>query len=246
MHGVVPGHQVVRVLDRRAEDETGIGDRFELDRLIALLEHGNFAHRYLLRRCHDPLVQRDPGDVVPLGRVKGPALSGLEADIEVSDATRRLDNAFHTVVFACDNPRWTGKMEVGSAKILALGFGKFELGRHSDPELEALDPLLAEHSAGMPNATTGTHPLNTAGLDDAFASRGLLIESLPGQNEGESCNSRMGMKAEFRGRCRIGVEVVEKNERLDPFANVALADQPGHAPMRVSTRAQSNLPGKPI
>ena len=101
----------------------------------------------------------------------------------------RLDNAFHTVVFACDNPRGTGKMEVGSAEILALGFGKFEFGRHRDPELKALDPLLAEHSAGMPNATTGAHPLDTAGLDDAFAAGGLLVESLPGQNEGQRRNS---------------------------------------------------------
>src|SRR5258706_16341567 len=130
------------------------------------------------------LVRSVPGDVVHLGWVKDPALSGLEAHIEVSDATRRLNNAFHAVVFACDNPRRTGKMEVGSAKILALGFGKFELGRHGDPELKALDPLLAEHSAGMPNAAAGAHPLNTAGLDDAFASRGLLVESPPGQNEG--------------------------------------------------------------
>jgi hypothetical protein len=66
---------------------------------------------------------------------------------------------------------------------LALGFGKLKLGRHSDPELIALDPLLAEHSAGVPNATAGAHPLNTAGLDDAFAAGGLLVECLSGQNE---------------------------------------------------------------
>ena len=116
-------------------------------------------------------------------------------------------------------------------------------GRHRDPELKALDPLLAEHSAGMPNAAAGAHPLNTAGLDDAFAAGGLLVERLPGQNDGQSRNSRMGMKAEFWRRRWIGVEVVEKDERLDPFANVARTDQPGNAPMRVSTRAQSNLPG---
>src|SRR5258707_6643725 len=53
----------------------------------------------------------------------------------------------------------------------------------------------------------------------------------------------MGMKAEFwRGR-GIGVEVVEKDERLDQFTNVARTDQSGNEPMRVSTRAQSNLPG---
>src|ERR1700682_5787156 len=62
-------------------------------------------------------------------------------------------------------------------------------GGMATPELKALDPLLAEHSAGMPNAATGVHPLDTAGLDDAFAAGGLLVESLPGQNEGESRNS---------------------------------------------------------
>jgi hypothetical protein len=68
----------------------------------------------------------------------------------------------------------------------------------------------------MPNAATGAHPLDTAGLDDAFAAGGLLVESLPGQNDGESRYSRMGMKAEFWRSRRIGVKVVEKDERLDP------------------------------
>src|SRR5712664_4482806 len=53
----------------------------------------------------------------------------------------------------------------------------------------------------------------------------------------------MGMKAEFGCSRRVGVEVVEKDEWLDPFANVTRTDQSGHAPMRVSTRAQNNLPG---
>jgi hypothetical protein len=95
----------------------------------------------------------------------------------------------------------------------------------------------------MPNATAGAHPLNTAGLDDAFAAGGLLVESLPGQNDGESRNSGMGMKVEFRCRRWIGVELVEKDERLDQFTNVARTDQSGKGPMRVSTRAQSNLAG---
>src|ERR1700738_908623 len=53
----------------------------------------------------------------------------------------------------------------------------------------------------------------------------------------------MGMKAEFRCSSWIGVEVVEKDERLDQFTNVARTDQSGKGPMRASTRAQSNLPG---
>jgi len=51
----------------------------------------------------------------------------------------------------------------------------------------------------------------------------------------------MGMKAEFGCRRGIGVEVIEKHERFDPFANVARTDQPGDAAVRVSTRAKSNL-----
>src|ERR1700742_4419457 len=126
--------------------------------------------------------------------MKNPALSGFEAHVEIGNATGRLDNAFHTGVFARDDPRRTGKIEVGSAKILAVGFSKFEFGRHGDPKLKALDPLLAEYSAGMPDATTGTHPPNAAGPDNAFAAGGLVVESLSGQNEGESRNARMGMK----------------------------------------------------
>src|SRR6201991_4962045 len=53
----------------------------------------------------------------------------------------------------------------------------------------------------------------------------------------------MGMKAEFWCGRWVGVEVVEKNERLDPFTNVARTDQSVNAPMRVSTRTQINLPG---
>src|SRR5882724_1687405 len=53
----------------------------------------------------------------------------------------------------------------------------------------------------------------------------------------------MGMKAEFWCSRWIGVEVVEKDERLDQFTNVARTDQSGKGPMRASTRAQRNLPG---
>src|ERR1700722_18751564 len=53
----------------------------------------------------------------------------------------------------------------------------------------------------------------------------------------------MRMKSEFWCGRWIGVEVVEKDERLDQFTNVARTDQSGNAPMRVSTRTQSNLPG---
>src|SRR6266404_7921152 len=53
----------------------------------------------------------------------------------------------------------------------------------------------------------------------------------------------MGMKAEFRPGRWIGFEVVEKDERLDQFANIARTDQSGNRPMRVSTRAHNNLPG---
>jgi hypothetical protein len=63
--------------------------------------------------------------------------------------------------------------------------------------LKALDPLAAGHSAGMPDAAAGAHPLDTAGLDDAFAVSALLVEGLPGQDQCQGCDARMGMEAEF-------------------------------------------------
>ena len=53
----------------------------------------------------------------------------------------------------------------------------------------------------------------------------------------------MGMKTEFRRGRWIGFEVVEKDERLDLFTDIARTDESGNGPMRVSTRAQSDLPG---
>src|SRR5882762_814721 len=64
---------------------------------------------------------------------------------------------------------------------------------------------------------------------------------LSGQDEGKCRDSRMRMKAELWCRRRIGFEVVEKHERLDLFADVTRADQPGEATVRVSTRAKGDL-----
>ena len=229
------------MLEGGAQDEAGVRQRFELNRAIVLLEYGEFARRYPLRRRHVPLVRRDPGDVMPLRRTEGPAFPGLQPDIEVGHAVWRPDDAFHAVVFACDDPRGTRGMEVGGTEILALGFGKLEFGRHGDPELKALDPLRAEHPAGMPDAAAGAHPLDTAGVDDAFAAGSLLVKGLSGNDEGQRRDSGMRMKSELRCRRRIGLEVVEKHERLDLLADVTRADQPGKATVRVSTRAKGNL-----
>src|SRR4029077_2285976 len=178
MNGVVARHEIVRVLDGRAEDEARIRERFKLDRLVAPLENDDFAGRYTLRGRHHSLVRGDPGDVVVLGRLINPALAGLEAHIEIRHALRRLDDAFDAIIFASDDPCWAGIMEIGSVEILAFGFGEFEGGWHRHPQLKTLDPLIAVHSAGVPDAATGAHPLDTAGLDNAFAVGGLLVERL--------------------------------------------------------------------
>ena len=65
--------------------------------------------------------------------------------------------------------------KVGTAEILAVGFGKIEFGWHRDPKLKALDPLRAGHSARVPDAAAGAHPLDTAGFDDAFAASERLF-----------------------------------------------------------------------
>src|SRR4029077_6865548 len=182
--------------------------------------------------------------VVVLGRLINPALAGLEAHIEIRHALRRLDDAFDAIIFASDDPCWAGIMEIGSVEILAFGFGEFEGGWHRHPQLKTLDPLLAVHSAGVPDAAACAHPLDTAGLDYTFAVGGLLVERLPGQNERQGRYPGMGMEAEFRARRRIGFEVMEKHERLDQFADIARTDQAGDGPVRVSTRSQNNRSGR--
>ena len=64
MHRVMAGHQVVRMLDRGAKDKAGIGERFELDRLMTFVEYRGFARRYLFWRPYSPPVGCDPGDVM--------------------------------------------------------------------------------------------------------------------------------------------------------------------------------------
>jgi len=77
-------------------------------------------------------------------------------------------------------------MEVGRVKILAFGFGKFELGRHRDPELKALDPLGAEHSGRYAKRHWPVRraSIDTAGLDDAFAGRWSPCRRPAGENDG--------------------------------------------------------------
>lgn len=67
MNGVVTRHELVRVLDGRAEDEASIRECFKLDRLVAPLEHDDFAGRYTLRVATIPWWEAIQATSWPLG-----------------------------------------------------------------------------------------------------------------------------------------------------------------------------------
>ena len=50
------------------------------------------------------------------------------------------------------------------------------------------------------------------------------------------------MKAELWRVGGVGFKIVQKHERLDQFANIAGADEPGHGAMRMSARSQNDRP----
>src|ERR1700759_803281 len=141
VHRVVAGYQFVGMLDGRAEHERRVGQRFELDRLVAFLEHGGFAGRNLRWRCDPSLMRRDPCDVMIPRRLEHPTLSGTQANIEIGHALRRSNETFDSVIFAPDDARRARRLESRCIEILALRLGKFERRRHRHPQLKTLDTI---------------------------------------------------------------------------------------------------------
>ena len=100
------------MLGRGAKDKAGIGERFELDRLMTFVEYRGFARRYLFWRPYSPPVGCDPGDVMSLGRLnlqRSPAFRRTSRYVRpVGD----FEQAFHAVIFASDDAGGPGKIEV--------------------------------------------------------------------------------------------------------------------------------------
>src|SRR6266481_6815700 len=64
VNGVIAEHELVRMLDGRAQDESRVFERFEVESTVRLLEHRQLALVHDLRRCQLSPMHRDPGDRV--------------------------------------------------------------------------------------------------------------------------------------------------------------------------------------
>src|SRR5450432_3116200 len=78
VYRVIAEHQVVRMLDGRAEDELGVGLGVKGDGLVRLLEERELAGLQRIRRAEASAADRAPGDRVLLGRSVRPAFARLE------------------------------------------------------------------------------------------------------------------------------------------------------------------------
>src|SRR5215470_8972037 len=89
---VVPEHQVVRMLDRGAEDKRRLALCLDVDRSLGFLEYGELAREDRFACEHTTLVRGKPGNTVACGRHVAPALAVLEADMEVVVPRRCADD----------------------------------------------------------------------------------------------------------------------------------------------------------
>src|SRR5712691_1431702 len=64
MNGVIAEHELVRMLDGRAQDESRVFKRFKVESTVRLFEHRQLALVHDLRRCQLSSMHGDPGDRV--------------------------------------------------------------------------------------------------------------------------------------------------------------------------------------
>src|SRR6266853_3355807 len=198
MNGVIAEHELVRMLDGRAKDESRVFERFKVKSTVRFFENRQLALVHDLRRCQLSPMHRDPGDCVLVRRIVAPFLAFLQRNVQVVDGRRRGDLARGFAVAAEDDARRAVRPEALAPEVLCFGFYAFHLRRKSDPQLIALDGRVSHRASGMPYAAACAHPFDAPRLDDAFRAGGLLIGDLPLENERKRRDAGMRMKADRR------------------------------------------------
>src|SRR6202008_3389592 len=127
-------YEIVRLLYRRAEHETGVTARGEAQRGWSVLEYGEFLERHgLAARAQRALVAKDPCHVVPGRRLVFPALAVFQAHVEVVDAGRRANRALRLPVAAEDDAHRPLFRDILRRDILAFGRSVLFRRRQRDP-----------------------------------------------------------------------------------------------------------------
>src|SRR5712692_6484320 len=243
MNGVIAEHELVGMLDGRAQDEARVFERFEVESPVRLFEHRQLALVHDLRRCQLSSMHGDPGDRVIVRRIVAPLLAFLKRNVQVVDGRRRGDLARGFAVAAEDDARRAVRPEALAPEVLCFGFYAFHLRRKSDPQLIALDAHGPHRASGMPYTAACAHPFDAPRLDDAFRAGGLLIGDLPLENERKRRDAGMRMKADRRHALPVDLEIIQEHEGLDELAHVGRTDEPCNGPMRMPPRTIGDGPG---
>src|SRR5712664_2835762 len=82
MNGLVAEHELVRMLDRRAQDEARAFKGFKFEGPARRFEHGQLAPVHDLRRSEPSPVHGDPGDGVIFRRLVAPSLALLKRNVQ--------------------------------------------------------------------------------------------------------------------------------------------------------------------
>src|SRR5437773_4939242 len=243
VNGVHAARELVRVLDRRSQDEARVLARLEVERAVRFLEYREFPCLHDLRRGELALVHGDPGDCVLFRRFVAPFLALLQRDIQIVHRRRRGHLARGFTEATKDDSRRTLRLEMLAPEIACFGCDVLHLRRQSDPELIALDARGPHRASGVPYAAPCTHPFDASRLDDAFRSGGVLVGDLPFENERKRCDAGMRMPTDGRHALRVDLEIIQEHERLDRLAHVGRTDEPRDGAVRTATRAVDDAAG---
>src|SRR6267378_2783396 len=93
--GVLLMHERVAMSSRRSQHERGVAFRLRLDHAGRVPEHGDLlpVDPLALLQLQTAVVDREPGDVVPVGRHIAPALPFLEPHVKVVDVCQDVTDA---------------------------------------------------------------------------------------------------------------------------------------------------------
>src|SRR5437773_2225937 len=243
VNGVIAEHEVVGMLDGRAQDKARVFDCFEFEGAVRLLEHRELPLVHDLGRCKLSPMHGDPGNRVLVRRIVAPLLALLERNVQIVHRRRRGHLARGFTEAAKDDARRTVRLETLAPEVLCFGFYAFHLRRKSDPQLIALDAHGPHRASGMPYAAACAHPFDAPRLDDAFRSGRVLVGDLPFENERKRCDAGMRMPTDGSHALRVDLEIIQEHERLDQLAHVGRAHEPCDGPMRISARTVDDAAG---